>query len=439
MSKIMVNSIFDFIDRNISAIIFALVIYHFVVSGLFINTFRILPYEFHWFTDVLILFLFIYSVANKISNRNKTKTFIFPKVFYLILILFAWSSITALANSIKFITYLLHLKDNLRYIILALAIINLHLSFKDTEKIMWFMWLILIVLLSQVPATAIQFGYWGMGDQIVGTLTKGGTSEMVLLCCFGVSFVISLYLYSKENLLLVVSVPFFSLPVIFGNIHAGLILYPYTIIFTLLGKSKKNIKAALMIFGFVVVFIITFFYMAPPFKSAAKRYVSLFDVAVQDQFMRKTRSSLPGRFVAPIVATEWLSKSDFGWLFGYGFGITKRAYWPQTAGIYAHQPIPKTNQIATSLVETGLPGLLLSFLLLIWLFVWGNNLIRKTRDFAKSMSVTFTCMVSLMIIGSLYSNVLKSYYFGFLFWFVYSLLYAFNLDYLSKKAKQNSV
>lgn len=80
--------------------------------------------------------------------------------------------------------------------VLALAVINLDLGNKDIKLLLF---LILGVLLLQVSVTAIQCSLWTLGDWCVGTLSKGGTTDMVFLCCLGVSLVISLYLHHKKK------------------------------------------------------------------------------------------------------------------------------------------------------------------------------------------------------------------------------------------------
>lgn len=423
--------IFQFIKRNAKFIIISfIIVYHFVLSGLLTHTFKLLPHEFRWLTDVAILLLFVYSLVYRFYHRNREKFYTIPKVFYLITIFFAWCFITAVVNSINFFIVLLQFRDYARFIVFALVVVNLKLSDKDIKLLMF---LILGILLLQVPVTAIQCSYLTLGDWCVGTLSKGGTTDMVFLCCIAVSLVISLYVYNKKKLLLLILVPFFSLPIIFGNIQMGIFLYPYSIILAFLYNFKHNIKLMLLVFAMVFVFITTLFCVIPPFRSTVKKYVSLLGVATQNQFIRKAEGNAPGRMVAPIVALEWISEKDKGWLFGYGFGITKESYWRQTTGEYAHKYAPRTNQIATTLMETGFPGIMLYFLLLGSLFVGGNKSVKKLQKLPKSIALTFTCAVSLMIIGSIYTNILTSYYFGFLFWLIFAFFYTINLNIACEK------
>lgn len=425
--------IFQFIKRNAKFIIISfIIIYHFVLSGLLTHTFKLLPHEFRWLTDVAILLLFVYSLVYRFYYRDKEKFYTIPKVFYLIIIFFAWCTLTAVVNSINFFTVLLQFRDYARFIVFALVVVNLKLSDKDIKLLMF---LILGILLLQVPVTAIQYSLRTMGDWCVGTLSKGGTTDLVFLCCVGVSLVISLYVYNKKKLLLLMLVPFFSLPIIFGNIQMGIFLYPYSIILTFLYNFKHNIKLMLLVFAMVFVFITTLFYVVPPFRTTVNRYVSLLGVATHNQFTRKAEGNAPGRMVAPIVALEWISEKDKGWLFGYGFGITKESYWQQTTGRYARKYAPRTNQIATSLMETGFPGIMLYFLLLGSLFVWGNRIAKKFQAFPKSVASVFVCATSLMIIGTIYTNVLTGYYFSFIFWLMFAFLYTLNLNVANEKGR----
>ncbi len=422
------DRIFCFIKTRWKLLVLSvIIIYHFVISGLFIHTFKLLPYEFRWLTDVAILLLFIYSLVYRFYYRDKEKFYTIPKVFYLIIIFFAWCSLTAVVNSINFFTVLLQFRDYARFIVFALVVVNLKLSDKDIKLLMF---LILGILLLQVPVTAIQYSLRTMGDWCVGTLSKGGTTEMVFLCCIAVSLIISLYLYYNKKVLLLILVPFFSLPIIFGNIQMGIFLYPYSIILAFLYNLKHNIKLMLLVFAMVFVFISTLFCVIPPFRSTAKRYVSLLGVAMQNQyqFIQNTEGKAPGRMVAPIVALEWLSEKDNGWLFGYGFSTTKKSPWPEITGEYAHKYAPKNNQIATTLMETGFPGLFLFFSFFVSFFVWSNSLTKKLQNFSKCVASVFVCTTSLMIIGTIYTNVLAGYYFGFLFWLMFAFLYTINLN-----------
>lgn len=413
-------------------ILSAIIIYHFVISGLFIHTFKILPYEFRWLTDVAILILFSYSIIRSFFLKPDKQRFIIPNVYYLVLAFLIWCFITAVVNSINFFAVLLQFRDYARFIVFALVVVNLKLSDKDIKLLMF---LILGIFLLQVPVTAIQCSLWTLGDWCVGTLSKGGTTDMVFLCCIAISLIISLYLYYTRKVLLLLLIPFFSLPIIFGLAYAGLFLYPYSILFTLLRHAKQNFKLVLFVFGVVLVFIATLFYLSPLFRSASKRYVSLLGIATRDQIVQNPRINAPPRIKAPIVAWEWLSDRHLGWLFGYGFGTTKKSPWLETTGEYAHENVPKNNQIATTLMETGFPGLFLFFSLFISLFVWSNNLVKKLQNFSKSVASVFACVASLMIIGTIYTNVLTGYHFSFIFWLMFAFLYTIDINVPNEKAK----
>jgi 4-amino-4-deoxy-L-arabinose transferase-like glycosyltransferase len=305
--------------------------------------------------------------------------------------------------------------------VLALAVINLNLTERDIK---WLIFLILGILLLQVPVSAIQCSIWTLGDWCVGTLSTGGTSDMVFLCCLGVSLVISLYVYYQKKSPLLMLVSLFALPIIFGNNQMGIFLYPFTILLVFMYDINHNAKVLLLTLGIICAFIAVLYLLIPPFQATAKRYVSLLDVSFKNQLV--VSPDTLGRLKAPGVATEWLSKKDDGWLFGYGFGITKESHWKQTTGEYAHKEVPNKNQISTAIFETGYIGLVLFLSLFVCLFVWGHKMVKRLLNFSKSIALTFTCAVSLMIIGSIYTNVLKSYYFGFLFWVMFACLYTLN-------------
>lgn len=232
-------------------------------------------------------------------------------------------------------------------------------------------------------------------------------------------------------------VPLFTLPIIFGNNQMGIFFYPFAIMFTFLYNFKRNVKPLLLTTGIVCAFIAILYFLIPPFQSTAKRYVSLLDVSFKNQLV--VSPDTLGRLKAPGVATEWLFKKDDGWRFGYGFGITKESYWKQTTGEYAHKKVPNKNQISTAIFETGYIGLILFLSLFVCLFVWGHKMAKQLHKFSKSIAVTFTCAVSLMIIGSIYTNVLKSYYFGFLFWLMFAFVYTLNFKFSSEKGKHISL
>ena len=154
--------IFQFIKRNTKFIIISfIIVYHLILSGLLTHTFKLLPTQYRWLTDVAILLLFVYSLVYRFYYRNKEKFYTIPKVFYLIIIFFAWCFLTAVVNSINFFTVLLQFRDYARFIVFALVVVNLKLSDKDIKLLMF---MILGILLLQVPVTAIQSSLWTLGD-----------------------------------------------------------------------------------------------------------------------------------------------------------------------------------------------------------------------------------------------------------------------------------
>ncbi|HEC77914.1 MAG TPA: hypothetical protein ENI34_02075 [candidate division WOR-3 bacterium] len=422
----------EFFKRNYKGFLVAcIIIYHFVIAGLFIHTFKILPYELFWITEAGILLLFIFSCIYCCRSYGLRRLLSFPKVYYLIMFFFLWGLVTSIVNSINLLTFLLQVKDYIRFVIFGFAVINLGLS---KTEIKWLIFLILGIILLQVPISAVQCALWTLGDWCVGTLSAGATASMAFLCSIGTVLVIILYVFYKKRVFLLGLVPLFSLPIIFGNSQMGIFLYPYSFLFVLFYAPTQTFKPVLAAFLFTGLFITVLYFLLPPFQTTTKRYISLIGVAAQNQFVLSPDTT--GRMRAPGAAIKRLVQKDNGFIFGYGFGATKKSYWKKLAGNFDNRKIA-ANQISALLIETGIPGLLFVSLFTIWLLVETGSLSFQFDGFSRVVTSTTFFASTLLILGSLYFKVYKSHYFIFLYWLFFGLSYSIkknSIDFFTNSA-----
>jgi O-antigen ligase len=112
-------------------------------------------------------------------------------------------------------------------------------------------------------------------------------------------------------------------------------------------------------------------------------------------------------------------------VIGYGFGSTKESYFGEYTGRFYKTYSPRTNQLSSTLIEMGYPGLVFYFWLIFAAFAMNIRFFRNTKDnYWKAISFGLDGVIFMYFVGILYNNIWRAAYASFPFWFFLAIIYS---------------
>lgn len=184
--------------------------------------YHIVPNSFRLLTEGSIYFLLILSIL--ICGKNKRNFTLHLFVFYFIFVLSAICS--ALINAVDGYNALLSIRLVLRFYLLYLAIINIDM---EEAQLYRFNKVLIFLFIIQLPAQAIKFYFFGIGEDTIGTYATHGGGVTTILPLLAIGYLIAYYyLFKKRVVYLILSIGF----IVYGIIGAKLaLLFLYPIAF----------------------------------------------------------------------------------------------------------------------------------------------------------------------------------------------------------------
>jgi hypothetical protein len=183
----------------------------------------ILPAQFMWIQELLVLLLAIKALGSKILKKKKIE-FVGG---WLILAFAVISLASSCVNGSGWLNFLLFLRLPVRYYLLFLAVINMDLG-DDEVKI--FNTLLLGLVIIQVPVAVAKLLRYGQGETAIGTYDVSGGVLSTTLPLVVIGFALSYYLLHKKSFLYVFLILAFIGFSIIGGKRAFIFYLPFIIV-----------------------------------------------------------------------------------------------------------------------------------------------------------------------------------------------------------------
>lgn len=408
-----------------------LILFIFVIKGTFEPIFGILPRQAIWASDATIVFLFLKSLHFGVGQKKLNKT----PLFLPILLFFVWGVLSGFSKGIPPLTIGVALKDFFRYILLFYAIINLDIEECHLKSLVT---LFVILVFMQIPLTFVQYKLYGQSDWVSGTLGRHGTGEMLILVVGAISLITGLFLYYKSRLVYLLGILCLLIPPVLGSARAALLYVPLTMIFTMRksaqGKLLTKTFGMLLTVGILIGFVFAVPFLRKPVNSLIADTIQGLKTQVNATVIGP---QVPGRLRAPRTAIEWINRERLAAIVGYGFGSTKESYFGEYTGRLYETYSPRTNQLSSTLIEMGYPGVAFYFWLIFAAFAINIRFFRNTKDnYWRAVSFGVDGIIFMHLAGILYHNIWRTSYSSFPFWFFLGVIYSVGNKYgILRKAK----
>ncbi len=408
-----------------------LIFFIFVIKGTFEPIFGILPIQAIWASDATIVFLFLKSLRFGVGQKKLNKT----PLFLPILLFFIWGVLSGFSKGIPWFTIGVALKDFFRYTLLFYAIINLDIKECHLKSLVT---LFLILVFMQIPLTFLQYKLYGQSDWVSGTLGRHGTGEMLILVVGAISVITGLFLYYKSRLIYLLGILCLLIPPVLGSARAALFYIPVTMIFIIRkstqGKLLTKTLGMLLTVGILIGIVFTIPFLRKPVNSLIADTIQGLKTQVNATVIGP---QVPGRLRAVRTAVEWINRERLAPMIGYGFGSTKESYFEEYSGRLYETYSPRTNQLSSTLLEMGYPGVAFYFWLIFAAFVINIRFFRNTKDnYWRAVSFGVDGIIFMHLAGTVYTDIWRTSYSSFPFWFFLAVIYSVGNKYgIFRKAK----
>lgn len=378
-----------------------------------------IPREFTWFSDLIIVVIFLKTIL--LTNPNKKTIKDFPYLWLLLGSIFLMIS-SLIYNGENIMIMLPGLKIYLKYIILAFSLFLLDIGPSVYRKMFK---LLTVIMFIQVVASLVQFFYVGnIGDYGGGTLGKNTTG---LLCVFGGIFTcifLEKYFLTRRLKYLFYNLLLF-IPAFAGEAKFAFFLYPLIYLYYFLIHSK-NIKKFVLNTFFVILFIPIFIGIMTIYDKHSKGYLIKWfknptGAYEYEQRISKGHIKGAGRLGTLNQSIE-LGTKDIGHFFlGYGPCSTVESFLGSSFESHLYR---------TGMFEADLPFFQKLFIEIgFWGVVLYLSLIAVLLMKSKKAFVNHNLLISMLVVfflSSFYVDTFSSDVLGFMFWFLVSALHVKN-------------
>ncbi len=223
--------------------------------GNWLEALGLLPGQFIWLVEVIILLLFLKAIAFKIFKGEKINL----NLIWIVLLFLVVSLISFILNNASAIHAVLFLRVLFRYYLLFLAVLNLDFDKKSMKLLNN---IIIFLFIIQIPTAVVKLFIYGQGETAIGTYAFHGGTYSTVIPLISVSFLIAFYFFYKPSKLYILLVFSFIAFGLIGGKRAVIILVPIVIIF--LGfYMRDRLKNVLKYFfvGIVIILLTGYFSM----------------------------------------------------------------------------------------------------------------------------------------------------------------------------------
>jgi hypothetical protein len=329
---------------------------------------------------------------------------------------------------------ILGVRKPIKYILLYYIIVN---SDFDEKYFISIVKSFLLIAFIQVPVAIAEHIIWtpeigeklgsGMGgsDFVTGTLPRGSSGAFALFLMSMISMLLGFSIYKKRTILFLSSL-FLLIPFLLTLSGFSFFFFPFAFLFIL----GKNISFQLgRRFAYLLLICIAFIITieASSWVIGYNLRYSLLNPErhVERQSEPIEESKGTGRLASIRYVYDYIKSHPYGLLFGMGPGMWSESYFSQyTSTLFAGTTASHANQIAATMSEFGILGLLLFLLMIFKIYMINNRFFSNTKDpFWKSTSFGFNGVILIFLVGSLYITIWHSDVLAFTFWSMAGMIY----------------
>jgi len=388
-----------------------------VTFGNFVVEYTFVPDQLNWLTELTILLLLFKSIIEKKTRFTESYHIFFP---YILLLFFLLTFGSSILNNSRPLETILCLRLIFRYVILFIALINLHLEDKELLKLNK---LVFALVLVQVPVAVVKYFSYGKGEMAVGTYAgiHGGALSTELPLAV-IPFAIGYYLHYKKSLIYFsIATAFVCYSVIGGKRAFIFYFIPLLLYLSLVFRHQliSSIRLKELLLGAIfilVAFVLPTRYIptlnpekiAERFKDPRKTgYGAVLEYAYIYNIKSDEESIPQGRISSTIKVLELINNGGIStWVFGYGPGtMMESRFINVSSNSYNHIIAYGKTLFNWTAYQFGIIATILLFLIPFKLLLFTKRVYHRFgEDYWKAFFLGLNCFCfSFILIGMTYS------------------------------------
>lgn len=374
------------------------------------RSFFIVPRQITWIKDIAIFLLFLRAIPVVIRRHRLVRTPIDLPVLLFLLV----GIISTFINHTPPIVAFMGFRKALKYILLFYILVNIGFDGVFLKKIIK---AFIIIAFIQIPFAIVEYLMWhpslmnlgpamGQWDFVTGTFPRGGSGMLSLYLISIICFLIAYCLYanwSKLKSIFYSSLLLIPLPLAMSR--ASFIFLPFVIVFFLLRNIRRHLVTK---FSYFVLFSLMFWGTVKVTYSLTGYDLMNYLTNPQRAFQMQAgpRAGETGRISSIQVVYNELLNRPYGPALGVGPGGWSESYFSSyTGNIYQKFSfdVSGRNQIASTLSEWGILGLIVLFLIILQIYRMNSILFTVSTDkFWRVISYGFSGIILLYVMSTLY-------------------------------------
>ena len=427
--------IFLVVITEIRLALVALIVVAFTFN--FMANVKMIPGKMLYAYDLLIYFLFLYSLINGKKKVNLIEIFALLYISFVIISFVLGREVLPL--KIKgFVVYI-------KYPILFMTFMRLNLDakiFKDLIKV------VIFFAAAQVPTSIFQFMRGNVPDWCGGFLTRYASGSNAVLMTMMFLLILGWIMVDKLRFKYILMSLFFMIPLVLSSARAGFIFFIISIIFMFLVYMLhiKYSSAYAMVFTVVgiVVLLVAFYYIllyiVPIFEPKNANTVSL--ISSPDMIKKDVTGRYQGgqlrRWSSVLFAYNYLTSDLLNLIVGNGPGtvaISGNFGW--SSFMQQFEPIfDPSVSLPTFLLELGIGGVAILVSIFFYVIYFSLTKAIYIEDkFLRVVGFALSGISVIMIFASVYTNVWDQEALQLVYW----LLLAAVVEPASKAVKRDNI
>ncbi|MEO0124576.1 MAG: hypothetical protein ABIL69_11310 [candidate division WOR-3 bacterium] len=383
-----------------------------------------------WFTIVLIPVIILIEVLRR---RYFFKTLTVGKTVSAIALFVLFTVFSSIINGISWVETIGYLAVYLRYPLFYILLININWEEKTTQK---FIVLFLFLIFIQLPEVIYRHYFLGItGDDISWSLGAWGTTNLGIYSIYASSIIVAHGLHVRFTIWHILGIILLFLFALFGEIKSIVIWLPITILVTFyFYPFKTRVKKYSVIFITLLVGVIFFQIFYTNWQKLHGRNIATIlqttYLTLEGEVATETKYSAYRLGILLQVWEEVKTNTTF-LIFGEGPGSSLVGNFFGRPGRIT-QVVSNTkdtpNQIASTILDVGIVGLLLYYLILIVLLLSiREKMLANNNNTSKLFNILKTAYPGMifyyLFIGPLYHPVWRFDAASFIFYFVSAEIY----------------
>jgi len=377
----------------------------------------LIPEQFTWIPDMILLFLMFRVVAMIIREKRFVRTSLDLPVIAFVF----WGALSMFITGQPPVSLFISLRQIIKFSLLFYVIQYLHFDNAFFKRLIY---LLIFLFAIQVPTAIIKMFIYGQGEHAIGTYAYFGGGLTAILPVIVISIALGFYFFYKSNIRYLIFVLYFQL----FYIACPKRMYPFfaIVVFIYLIKISglRKLKKLLPFSPVLVLVLGLLFYASPELRTIFDNPKSIVDWSTSYTY-QKNDEQTSGRMAVAELVFNTLKRNPVNFAFGFGPGTVTESFDSVKGQVRQELNIYYGwTEFSMMALEYGFVGVILFLWILYTIMRQNTKYFKNSEDpFWKSISFGYRGICILYFMAFFYTTIFRLDVSAYLFWLLASIIY----------------